>query len=230
MLECHCHLLPGVDDGAPDLATALALLTDLAGMGITEVVLTPHRGSTRVPVDVEAIAPAYASLLEAAAQTPATDALRLHLGAENHLSGVADPTRWAAEAIPLGDSNVVLIELPDDHLPANTWEVVFAVQRRGKRPLLAHPERCKGLAASDPGLARYVQSGGLLQLTVGHVIGAHGWRMRWRANRLRSRFSKSCILASDTHDRGPRRPRWDALAPDLHQHWPKDLKQLHAWI
>ena len=229
MLECHCHLLPGVDDGAPDLATGLALLADFAAQGITEVVLTPHRGSTRVPVRDEAIAPAFAALARAASGLTATAGLRVQLGAENHLSGVADAARWAGEVVPLGDSTVVLIELPDDHLPKNTWDTAFAVQRRGLRPLLAHPERCKGLAAGDAGLERFVASGGLLQLTLGHLIGAHGWRMRWRASRFLARHPQACILATDTHDRGPRRPRWNDLPPRLKAYWPVSLQRLANW-
>ena len=229
MLECHCHLLPGVDDGAPDLAVGLALLGDLAAQGITEVVLTPHRGSGRVPVDDARVAPAYAEFCAAAMAQPATAGLRLLLGAENHLSGVEDPTRWAAQVVPLGDSRVVLIELPDDHFPASTWDAIFAVQRRGLRPMLAHPERCKGLAAGDAALGRYVESGGLLQITIGHLLGAHGWRMRWRAGRLWARYHQACVLASDTHDRGPRRPRWNELSPRMRSQWPTSLILLSKW-
>lgn len=229
MLECHCHLLPGIDDGAPDLTVGLALLGDLAAQGISEVVLTPHRGSSRVPVDDARVPVAFADFCAAALAQPASSELRLHLGAENHLSGVEDPTRWAAQVVPLGDSRVVLIELPDDQLPGSTWDAVFALQRRGFRPLLAHPERCKGLHVGDPAFERYVDSGGLLQITLGHLIGAHGWRMRWRAGRLWRRYHKACVLASDTHDRGPRRPRWNDVPLRMHSQWPHNLRFLSSW-
>ncbi len=155
--------------------------------------------------------------------------ITLHLGAEHHLSGLQPPDAFVATLRPLGGSRVVLIELPDDHLPRSTWATLFAISKAGLRPMLAHPERCKGLAASDASLQSYVESGGLLQLTLGHLIGAHGLIMRWRARRLLARHGRSCILASDSHDLGARRPRWDQLPARWKALAPAGLRALEAW-
>jgi protein-tyrosine phosphatase len=228
VLDCHTHILPAVDDGVRTLADALQLLERMQELGITEVVATPHWCSPRFNVVDALIAGAWDALRAAVAERGLT--LRLHLGAEHHLSGLQPPQAFVETLRPLGGTRVVLIELPDDHLPTSTWSTLFAISRAGMRPLLAHPERCKGLSASSPLLRSYVDGGGLLQLTCGHVIGAHGLIMRWKSRRLLRRFPKACLLAGDVHDHsGPRRPRWDELPERWRPLVPDSLAALAGW-
>lgn len=209
VLDFHLHILPGVDDGAPDLATALAMLRALRDQGVDQAVATPHWRSPRfTSVDEARIAAAWAELTAAAAEVPG---VALHLGAENHCTGVGDAEDFAAKARPLGKSAVVLVEFPDDHLPPTAWTCCFALRRRGLRPVIAHPERCKGLRGQRAALADFVADGGLLQLTAGSLAGRHGWMMRWRSRRLAAAFPAACVVASDSHDLAARRPAWDAL-------------------
>ena len=163
-------------------------------------------------------------------QTQATAVgLRVFLGSENHCSGQHEPEAFAAMAVPLGDGPCVLVEFPDDHLPQRAWASCFALVRAGRRPVLAHPERCRGLRGDDEGLAAFVASGGLLQLTVGHVSGSHGWSMRWRSRRLLARFPQACVLASDAHDLRARRPAWDTLATKFTRWMCPNLARLSTW-
>ena len=227
MLDCHTHVLPAIDDGAKDLNVALDLCRRLAELGVTEIVATPHWCSPRFTVVNDGILAAWATL---SAQVQAVlPQVHLVLGCEHHLSGLQSPDAFVASIRPLGASRCVLIELPDDHLPPSTWTVLFAVLRAGFRPILAHPERCKGLAPGDDQLRAYAEGGGLLQLTLGHVLGAHGLIMRFKARRLLRRFPRSCILASDSHDLQARRPRWDQLPQRLRGLVPDDLAALAAW-
>ena len=226
MLDFHCHLLVAVDDGPATPEAAFALLDGLKAQGVHELVATPHRFSPRFShVDEAKIAAAWPILQQQALQL----GLTVHLGGENHLSGTMPPLMFAAEAIPLGKSSCVLVELPDDHLPTRTWETMFALQRAKRRPIIAHPERCKGLHHRDEGLLSLLSAGGLLQLTAGNLSGKHGWIMRWRSRRLLNRFPKSCVIASDAHDLGPRRPAFDQLPHHLQQYRCVDLASLQQW-
>ncbi|MBA2481480.1 MAG: hypothetical protein H0V44_12520 [Planctomycetes bacterium] len=227
MLDCHTHVLPGLDDGAPDIDAGLALCRRLHELGVDQVVATPHWCSPRFAVEDEGIARAWSSLTtRVAAEVPG---LRLVLGSEHHCSGLQDPSAFVASLHPFTGSRCVLIELPDDHLPASTWPSLFAVSRAGFRAILAHPERCKGLAAGSDGLAAFTDAGGLLQLTLGHLIGTHGFAMRWRSRRLLARYPRSCIIASDSHDLNIRRPRWDQLPGKWRHLVPADLAALERW-
>jgi protein-tyrosine phosphatase len=227
MIDLHTHVLPGIDDGAPDLATGLALCRLLAAQGVRTVVATPHWRSPRFDVDDHAIATAWRSLSAAvAAEVPG---LALVLGAEHHCSGAEDAAAFVASARTLGDSRLVLVELPDDHLPPPAWSILFALVRAGRRPLLAHPERCRGLRSQVDQLAAFVEAGGLLQLTLGSLIGAQGWGMRWRSRALLRRHPRACVVASDSHNLGVRRPQWDRLPPRWRGLAPADLAAVEAW-
>jgi len=227
VLDLHCHLLAAVDDGPADPASALALLVGLRQQGVVSAVATPHLLSPRfAPDGLEAmIAEAWPRLQDQAASI----GLHVFLGAENHCSGQLDPETFATAAHPLGDGPCVLVELPDDHLPARAWASCFALVRSGRRPVLAHPERCRGLRGDDEGLAAFVASGGLLQITAGHVAGIHGWAMRWRSRRLLARFPQACVLASDAHDLRARRPAWDRLPAKFRRWICPDLPSLARW-
>ncbi|HEX3141569.1 MAG TPA: CpsB/CapC family capsule biosynthesis tyrosine phosphatase, partial [Rhizobacter sp.] len=110
MLDLHTHVLPGLDDGAVDLAAGVALCRRLQEQGVTTVVATPHWHSPRFEVEGPGIATAWEALRAAvAAELPS---LTLVLGAEHHCSGLEDPAAFVAGCRPLGDSRVVLVELP----------------------------------------------------------------------------------------------------------------------
>lgn len=227
MIDLHTHVLPGIDDGAPDLVTGLALCRLLAEQGVRTVVATPHWHSPRFDVDEQAIDGAWRMLSAAvAAELPG---LALVLGAEHHCSGAEAAAAFVASARPLGDSRLVLVELPDDHLPPSAWSILFALVRAGRRPLLAHPERCRGLRAQVDQLAAFIEAGGLLQLTLGSLIGAHGWGMRWRSRSLLRRHPRACVIASDSHNLGVRRPQWDRLPAAWRALVPANLAAAEAW-
>lgn len=216
MLDLHCHLLAGVDDGPATDADMSVLTEEMQRQGVTEAVATPHWLSPRFAGD--GLEAAIASAWPALQRRMTLLGLQVFLGAENHCSGSFDPESFAAAARPLGDGPCVLVEFPDDHLPGRAWDSCFALLRRGRRPVIAHPERCKGLRRDDEGLAAFIAAGGLLQLTAGHVAGIHGWSMRWRSRRLLGRFPKACVLASDAHDVKARRPAWSVL-PERYRPW-----------
>lgn len=227
MLDLHTHVLPGLDDGAVDLAAGVALCRRLHEQGVTTVVATPHWHSPRFDVEAAGIAGAWEALRTAVmAELPH---LRLVLGAEHHLSGLEEPAAFVASCRPLGDSRVVLVELPDDHLPANAWATLFALIRAGRRPVLAHPERCRGLRSQRDQVGAFIEAGGLLQLTLGHLLGVHGWRMRWHSRGFFRRFGRACLIASDSHDLGVRRPQWDRLPLVWRARVPADLAAVSAW-
>jgi protein-tyrosine phosphatase len=227
MLDLHTHVLPGLDDGATDLATGVALCRRLFQQGVTTVVATPHWHSPRFEVEPAGIAAAWADLQAAVASE--VPGLRLVLGAEHHCSGIASPATFLAGCRPLGDSRVVLVELPDDHLPANAWSTVFALVQAGRRVVLAHPERCRGLRSQRDQVAAFVEAGGLLQLTLGHLLGVHGWAMWWHSRALLRRHPRACLIASDSHDLGVRRPQWDRLPDHWRQLVPADLAAVSSW-
>jgi protein-tyrosine phosphatase len=175
MVDLHCHYLPGVDDGAPDVATGLALARASVADGIGTAVLTPHVFPGRWNNARGGLEPRLRAFRRAATQ--AGIPLEMHLGAEVHLLPESLRLYEAGEIPALGALDgrpVILLELPDGGIPPGALRAVDFLTRRGALPMLAHPERNKDVMRSTDRLAPFVEAGCLVQLTAASVCGLFG--------------------------------------------------------
>ncbi len=138
-IDLHCHLLPGLDDGAPDLASSLEMLDALAELGFREVCATPHQRNGLFIPSAEAIDQAEAQLQpEATARHPE---VRLRRGAENYWDEVFIE-RLRNHAVPCYDGQrSFLFEVNPALLPPHLEEALFEIRLGGQLPVMAHPER-----------------------------------------------------------------------------------------
>jgi protein-tyrosine phosphatase len=105
----------------------------------------------------------------------------------------------------LGGSSYLLVELPLHEYPAYTEQVLFDLQARGFRPILAHPER-NAVLAKEPGrLSALVERGILAQVTAGSLAGRFGRHVLAAAD-LMLEHRLVHIIASDAHGFGSRSP------------------------
>jgi protein-tyrosine phosphatase len=167
-VDLHCHLLPGVDDGARTLDDALEMARALVDLGFDTVAVSPHARAGMAPVEV---CRQRCGELDAALKAEGIP-LSLRLGAENalvedgFLEGLGTPA-----ARPVHEGPYVLVELPYKAPVVALPALVFRMRRRGVTPLFAHPERC--LEFQRPGLAAEVVAlGARLQLDLGALPGA----------------------------------------------------------
>lgn len=138
-IDLHCHLLPGLDDGAPDLSTSLDMAAALVELGFTEVCATPHQRNGLFIPAAEAIEQALAVLrTELPKHHPS---LRLHRGAENYWDEVFIG-RLRSHAVPGYDGQrAFLFEVHPVTLPPRLEEALFEIRLGGQLPVMAHPER-----------------------------------------------------------------------------------------
>lgn len=156
-IDFHCHLLPGLDDGAADLEESLAIARVLADLGFTEVYCTPHGsvGNSAYGLFVRSrVASLRRSLHEAHIPLAVQPGIEYAL---QELDGEA-----ATDLLPLGRSGLLLVEAPfQGDLPQPLATIEQLVQR-GQRPLIAHPERCRiftaGLRDEEGGFADWMQT------------------------------------------------------------------------
>jgi len=137
LIDWHCHILPGLDDGAKSLDESLAIARQLAAVGFETVYCTPHcmKGVFETtPAQVREGLAALQDELDRAAIK-----LRLEPGMEYYLDEFF--TEELDRLLPLGDTNMVLLEAPPLVTPRQVKELVFKVIRRRFIPLIAHPER-----------------------------------------------------------------------------------------
>lgn len=192
-VDLHSHVLHGVDDGAPDAATAVAMLDGLAALGITEQCVTPHQKSGHYLPGQETLADALAAI--EGARRPGHPSLRL--GAENMWDDVFIE-RLARDEIPhYRDTPAFLVEIQPPLIPPGMIDQLFKLRIRNHLPVLAHPERYHALWGDDA-LARALRQVCAFVVDLGAVAGFHGKRETKAARHLLE-TGLACGVATDLH-------------------------------
>lgn len=137
MIDLHCHLLPGVDDGSRSLDQSVTVLREMARHGITEICLTPHLTASRLNRGVPAL---FGETL-VALQPLAPESIRLHLAAEVMLDCPLSQVAAAERRATLGRSRYILVEFPRLVAAEVVDRALRDVLRVDLIPLVAHPER-----------------------------------------------------------------------------------------
>lgn len=202
MIDLHCHLLPGLDDGPMSIPEALAMARVAAASGTTTIVATPHidhRWGVR-PHDL----PRRGAALSDALREEGIE-LELRTSGEIAISRLADLSSDELDRLRLGDGRYLLVESPMSPADPDFDVLLLKVQERGEPIVLAHPERCPLFQREPERLARCVEAGILCSITAGSLRGHFGERVR--------RFSLEILseglvhdLASDAHDHHSRTP------------------------
>ncbi len=203
MIDLHHHLLPGLDDGSPDLETSLAMARIAVQEGITRVVATPHANyiypfdPDRIRAGLEQLRAALAAASIPLLVAPGCD---FHLSFENIQDAIAHPAKYTVNG---GD--YLLIELPDFGLSPHLDEAFYELGLAGMRLILTHPERNLTLQRDSSRLADWMRIGMLTQVTAGSVTGEMGRSAQRMAHRLLAdRWVH--FLATDAHNTRSRPP------------------------
>lgn len=174
LVDLHSHILPGVDDGSPDIETSLELARQSVADGITHMLLTPHHMDNQYvnhKQDVIAKTQRFQQFLDQE-QIP----LRVFPGQEVHLTerlidAIDDDDILYADA----DNRYIMLELPHTHVPEYFMRNILPeLQSRGITPVIVHPERNQGIQRNPQLLYEMVQSGCLTQLTASSYLDTFG--------------------------------------------------------
>lgn len=225
MIDLHCHILPGWDDGATDLAAARRMCELAAADGCRAMIATPHqrRGPWHAPED-HGIAERLERL-----RHEVDGIIEIHLGAEIHVRpNLLDELETFPESglLPLAGSRYLLLELASvdatGELPLEdlTHELTVA----GWHPIYAHPEFVPGLGDNPDRAERLAGLGALFQLTADSVTGTSGLRARRTAKAFFDR-GIAHFLASDAHGVSWRPPGLSAARRRVARRWGEDV----AW-
>jgi protein-tyrosine phosphatase len=202
MVDLHSHILPGLDDGPPDLAASLALARAAVAGGVRVMTATPHidHGFGLGP---ETVHPAVEALRTELAREEI--ALDVRAGGEIALSRLPELDDGFLRGVALGGGPWLLVECPFGPGPLDLEIPVRDLRDRGHEVLLAHPERCHAVQRDPSVLARGVAAGALAQVTAGSLLGDFGGRVRSFALGLLRRGLLH-VAASDSHDAVARPP------------------------
>lgn len=203
LVDIHCHILPDIDDGPRSFADALAMARAAVEQGITTVIATPHQCGAYAGNSPLAIREAVASFQDALRRRGIP--LDILPGADVRIE--ADlPARLAAdEVVTLADRRrYILLELPHDVFLS--MEVLLKrLHAAGVIGILSHPERNRAIVTSPNLVAPLVESGCLMQITAGSLLGRFGSAARGCAEWLVER-GLAHVVATDAHDPCHRHP------------------------
>jgi protein-tyrosine phosphatase len=202
VIDLHCHILPGIDDGPDDLAGTIAMAREHVARGTTTVVATPHVGWDYP--NTAAIVEAGAVEVNAALRAEGVP-LEVLAGAEVALTRAVDMGAEELAGLRLGAGPWLLLEAPISVDSPGIEGLVGIVQSRGVRVLLAHPERCASFHADPDLLGRLVAGGCLAQVTAGALTGFFGRTVQAAARRYVD-LGLVHVVASDSHDAAHRAP------------------------
>jgi protein-tyrosine phosphatase len=202
LIDLHCHILPGIDDGPVNFDFSVAMARTAEEAGIHVMVATPHVRSD-FPTEPEQIASGVRELNDALAAEDVE--LRVLAGAEVALQKAAELGEATLSELCLGSGNYLLVESPYRSIDIDLEGILRDVQARGFRPVLAHPERCPIFQRDPDRLVRLVNGGTLCSITAASLAGRFGTTVR--------KFSLELLydglvhdVASDAHDHLHRPP------------------------
>jgi len=196
MIDLHCHILPGIDDGAPNIETALDMARIAVADGIVISACTPHIYSglyDNTATGIQQALEAFRTRL-----SEADIPLQLTYGADTHLAPDLVAGLRSGRIPSLHGTRYFLLEPPHHVAPPRLEEFVFALLTAGYVPVITHPERLTWIEDHYEIFCQLARQGAWLQVTAGSLTGRFGSAARYWGERLLD-DGLVHILASDAH-------------------------------
>jgi protein-tyrosine phosphatase len=194
MVDIHCHILTGLDDGAPSLEVSLQMAEMAIAEGITHIVATPHANS-QFPFVSGTIRERREEL-----QLRLADRLTLATGCDFHLSyeNLRD-IREHRTKYTLNQKNYLLVEFADFAIPPAIEQELHQLQLAGIRPIITHPERNPLIRSQPERLLQWMRQGCYVQVTALSFLGRFGGAAKQFVEMLLAREGIH-FVASDAHN------------------------------
>jgi protein-tyrosine phosphatase len=215
MVDLHCHILPGIDDGAATMEESMTMAESAIADGITHVVATPH-SSSEYSFDF-----ARVCRLRDELQSKIGSRLQLatgcdfHLDPENLESLRKDPSHFC-----LNQRDYLLVEFNEISIPPGMDQTLHEIQLAGLRPVITHPERNGILQARPERLKKWARQGCFIQVTAGSLTGNFGPASQKNALQW-IREGLIHFVASDAHNTRKRplrlQPAYDVVVDQFGQ-------------
>ena len=204
MIDLHCHILPGVDDGPVSQDESIAMARRAVKDGIQTIVATPHTLNGIYLNPAEEIISKVANLREMLLRNNLQ--LELHAAADVHLCPHMLELVASGDAFTVNDEKkYILLELPSQAIPKGVKDEIFELKLHGITPIITHPERNAIIQHDSDILYDLVSMGALGQVTAMSLTGGFGVFVR-RAAEVMLKQRLVHIIASDAHSSDNRPP------------------------
>lgn len=197
--DMHSHLLPGIDDGSPDLETSIQLIRGLKDMGYSKLITTPHIFWDMYKNTPKIISEKLQILQEALKENQLD--IEICAAAEYFLDEHTAELIRKKEPLLTISSNIVLVEFSVMHMSINMKETIFNLMMAGYQPILAHPERYTYLAKNLQVFDELKANGCLFQLNLLSLAGGYGREVHDLARHFLNNGFYS-LVGTDVHHSG----------------------------
>ena len=217
MIDLHCHILPGIDDGAENLEASIAMAEKAISQGITHILCTPHHNNGKYTNPKSEVVSRVLNLQEE------LDRRNLPLtvleGQEVRITGdLMEEIENGQILFTDLDDTYILIEFPTMDIPAYTENIFFQLRRMGKIPVIVHPERNAKFREDPNRLIEYLEMGCIAQLTAPSYVGIFGKSVQKTAKEM-VEHNLVQMVASDAHGVNKRnfymKEAYEAIAKDF---------------
>lgn len=198
MIDLHCHLLPGVDDGSKSMDISLKLANNAVRDGIDYALLTPHHmNGVYLNHKKEVIQQTQEFQVELDRHKIP---LEVFPGQEVRINGGL-LTALDQDDILFADEGgqYLMLEFPDDDVPSYTSNMIYELMQRGIIPVIVHPERNTKIMKQPNLLYELLSRGCLSQITAGSYVGTFGHKVQ-RFSKQLIQAGQAYIFASDAHN------------------------------
>ena len=213
LVDIHCHILPGIDDGSKDWETSIKLARDAVKDGVTHAVCTPHTLNGKYinhKKDVIRLTENFQDMLDEA-KIPLT----VFPGQEVRISGDLPEALDNDDILFLDeDGQYMLLEFPSDDVPTYAKDMIFNIQQRGITPIVVHPERNSRILKEPHILQELIEQGCLVQITASSYVGTFGKEIEKMSKQFIEAGQCACF-ASDAHDLPKRQYEYSAALKKL---------------
>lgn len=200
LVDLHCHILPGIDDGAKNLDVSMSLIQKEMEDGVVGIVFTPHFHYERITLDALCSSANGLSQRCGAAGRTQTSPCR-QIGCRGLFTTAL--ASLDLSKLAFAGSRYILIEFPTSIHPGGIEDTLFAVQNRGYTPILAHVERYPYVTEDPTLLYRWVSSGALAQINASGLVRS-GHTAKWLHKLLD--WNLVHLMCSDCHSVTTRPP------------------------
>ena len=193
--DMHSHLIPGIDDGAPDVETSLSLIKGLMDLGYTKLITTPHIMSDYYQNTPEIIREQF-EVLKQAVEKEGLD-IELRYAAEYYVDEFFEERLEKEELLPISGKKVLIEQSFSEEYP-RLRDVTFRMQLKGYKPVLAHAERYPYYASDTSKYESLIDAGCILQVNILSLQGYYGKLEKKAANYL-IKNNLAELLGTDCH-------------------------------
>lgn len=195
-VDIHSHLLPGIDDGAKDMNHAIDLITKMHSFGIKNFITTPHVLGEIYPNSSEVI---KEKLIEVKNELTARGLYDINISAAaEYMMDEQFSIRLEKDDILTLKDNFILVEMSYFNAPFNLFEILFEIQLKGYKPILAHPERYNFYHSDLENYYKLKKAGCLFQLNLLSLTSQYGKNVQKITKKLLEKNLYD-FVGTDTH-------------------------------